>query len=96
MTPNEHAIINEWCENDFTANYYYWQNYGREKVVPVRLKNLSNIFETLQKHNVQAWLFGKTLFDIVKHEKLLDNPGDDIGVWKDTWVKTENSIIRDS
>ncbi len=84
--------IESWCKYDFTANKYYWEKVGYEKALPVRVNNLSDIFDLLNEFDVEGWLQGKTLFGIHKHGKLLNDHDDDIGVWKSDWNKVEHQI----
>lgn len=48
----------------------------------IRKKNLQDVIDTLNKHKIQYWLYGKTLLGMVRDGKLIENDHDeDVGIW---------------
>ena len=69
-----------WHTYDFVINSYYWETVGFHKACQIRLDNLKDTCRVFSKNKLVHWLYGSTLWGVVKEGHLKKDHDDDLGI----------------
>ena len=63
---------------DFKVNKMFWRHWGADAALPLRLRNLSDLFQTASAYDLDAVLVGRGARNILEAGALLEDHDDDL------------------